>query len=68
MYLAASKMVVSVVLLRINSKGKQLQVYYVSKTMVPAELRFSLMEKVALAFAQKRKSCGHISKPMRLMF
>lgn len=48
LYLAISHVVVSVVLIR-EEKGAHLPVYYVSYSMVLAEIRYSNLEKFALA-------------------
>ncbi|XP_038690528.1 uncharacterized protein LOC119989207 [Tripterygium wilfordii] len=48
MYLAVSGVAVSAVLVREENK-KQLPVYYVSKSLLDAETRYSLLEKLALA-------------------
>ena len=46
-YLAASETTVSVVLIR-EEEGKQLQVYYVSRTLLDAETRYTELEKLAV--------------------
>ena len=48
MYLATSKLVVSAVLFKLGLDGSQLPIYYVSKTMFPAEQSYTLLEKAAL--------------------
>ncbi|XP_057793251.1 uncharacterized protein LOC131009864 [Salvia miltiorrhiza] len=48
MYLAVSETAVSAVLVR-DDEGKQSPVYYVSKSLLDAEIRYSLLEKLALA-------------------
>lgn len=47
-YLAVSEVAVSAVLIR-ESKGTQSPIYYFSKTLVDVEMRYSHMEKLALA-------------------
>lgn len=48
MYLVVSRRVVSIILLR--EEGKQQQpIYYISKTMVSVETRYTHMEKIVLA-------------------
>ena len=47
MYLSVSKHVVSVVLLR--DQGVQQLVYYISKTLIDAEIRYLPLEKLVLA-------------------
>ena len=47
MYLSVSDHVVSVVLLK--DQGVQQSVYYISKTLVDAETRYLLLEKLVLA-------------------
>ncbi|XP_022862336.1 uncharacterized protein LOC111382551 [Olea europaea var. sylvestris] len=48
LYLAVSDVAVSAVLTR-EENGRQLPVYYISKALLPAETRYSDMEKLALA-------------------
>ena len=49
LYLATSKLAISVVLFKLGLNGSQLPVYYVNKVMLLAEQNYSLLEKVALA-------------------
>ncbi|XP_038701846.1 uncharacterized protein LOC119998570 [Tripterygium wilfordii] len=49
MYLAVSRVAVSAVLIKEEDK-KQLPVYYVSKSLLDSETKYSLLEKLALAF------------------
>ena len=55
MYLAASKLAVSVVLLKLGPDGSQLPVYYVSKAMLPTEQSYIMPKKVALALQMTSK-------------
>ncbi|KAL5785135.1 hypothetical protein ACOSQ2_007527 [Xanthoceras sorbifolium] len=48
LYLAVSETAVSAVLIR-EEDGKQLPVYYISKTLLDAETRYTQLEKLALA-------------------
>ncbi|KAL5847401.1 hypothetical protein ACOSQ3_010925 [Xanthoceras sorbifolium] len=48
LYLAVSETAVSAVLVR-EEDGKQLFVYYISKTLLDAEIRYTQLEKLALA-------------------
>ena len=49
MYLSMSKLVINRVLLRVNQEGAQLLAYYVNKTIIPVEQRYTCIENVALA-------------------
>lgn len=57
MYLSVSKHVVSVVLMR--DQGIQQPVYYISKTLVNAETRYSPLEKLALALTHATRKLPH---------
>lgn len=49
MYLIASKLAVSTVLLKLDPNGSQLPLYYVGKTKLLVEQSYTLQEKVVLA-------------------
>lgn len=49
MYIAASKLVVNAVLLKLGPNGSQLPIYYVSKAMLLTEQNYIMLENVALA-------------------
>lgn len=46
-YLVISKVAVSAVLVR-EDKGTQSPIYYISKTLIQAEMRYPYLEKLAL--------------------
>ncbi|XP_058078626.1 uncharacterized protein LOC131226951 [Magnolia sinica] len=54
LYLAVLASAVSLALIR-ESEGKQHLIYYVSKALVPAETRYSSMERLALALAMSAR-------------
>ena len=57
MYLLVSKHVVSAMLVR--DQGVQQPVYYVSKTLVDAETRYLLLEKLVLALVHAMRKLPH---------
>ena len=58
MYLAVSKVAVSVVLVREESK-KQKPIFYTSKMLLDAETRYSDLEKMVLALVTAKKKLRH---------
>ena len=58
MYLSVFDHAVSVVLVRIDG-GLKIPVYYVSKTLLEAEDRYLLFEKVALALVHATRQLPH---------
>lgn len=58
MYLAVSEHTVSLVLLK-NQRGIQKPVYYLSKTLVDAETRYSPLEKLALVLVHATRKLPH---------
>ena len=61
LYLAVSNNALSVVLVH-DIEGKQHPVYYVSKTLVDAKIRYTQLEKLALALVIAGKKLSHIFK------
>ncbi|XP_058075767.1 uncharacterized protein LOC131224250 [Magnolia sinica] len=59
LYLAVSDATVSLVLIR-EHEGKQLSVYYVSKTLLSTDIRYPLLKKVALVL--KPEAFGRLMK------
>ena len=57
MYLSVSDHAVSAMLLR--DRGVQQPVYYVSKTLVDAETRYSPLEKLVLALVHATRKLPH---------
>ena len=57
MYLSVFDYAVSVVLLR--DQGGQQPVYYISKTLVDAETRYLLLEKLVLALVHATRKLSH---------
>jgi ribonuclease HI len=58
LYLAASDKAVSAVLIRLNN-NIQLPVYYVSKTLLPAEFNYTPLEKLILALLVASRKLRH---------
>ena len=65
LYLAVSNVAMSVVLVR-EEEGNQKSVFYTSKMLLDAEIRYSAMEKIVLALVTAKKSYDTISNPTRL--
>jgi len=57
MYLSVSKHIVNAVLLK--DQGVQQPVYYVSKTLVDAEIRYLPLEKIVLALVHATRRLPH---------
>ena len=66
-YIAVAPWVVSLVLIRVDN-GVQRPVYYVSKSLHEAELRYLPLEKAILAWCLARVSCLTISKRIQWWF
>ncbi|KAI3771957.1 hypothetical protein L6452_03129 [Arctium lappa] len=58
LYLAVSAISVSAVLIR-ETDGRQLPIYYVSKTLLDAETRYSSIEKLLLSLVMAAKKLRH---------
>ena len=58
LYLATSAMVMSEALVRSNVDGRQKLVYFVSKMLTGAEIRYTNFEQIALAFIMAAKKLG----------
>ncbi|XP_022864179.1 uncharacterized protein LOC111384161 [Olea europaea var. sylvestris] len=67
LYLAVSDVAVSAVLVR-EENERQLPVYNVSKSLLPAETRYPDMEKLTLALITASRRLRPYSKPTRSMF
>ncbi|XP_021762896.1 uncharacterized protein LOC110727596 [Chenopodium quinoa] len=59
LYIAVSAVAVSAVLTREDDEAGQLPVYYVSKTLLPAEVRYTSLEKLSLALITAVKKLRH---------
>ena len=57
MYLSVSEHAVSVILLR--DQGVQQPIYYISKTLVDAEMRYLPLEKLVLALVHATRRLPH---------
>ena len=57
MYLSVSEHAVSVILLR--DQGVQQPIYYISKTLVDAEMRYLPLEKLVLALVHATRKLPH---------
>ena len=57
MYLSVSEHAVSVMLLR--DQGVQQPIYYISKTLVDAEMRYLPLEKLVLALVHATRKLPH---------
>uniref|UniRef100_A0A803M5T8 Reverse transcriptase/retrotransposon-derived protein RNase H-like domain-containing protein n=1 Tax=Chenopodium quinoa TaxID=63459 RepID=A0A803M5T8_CHEQI len=63
LYIAVSAVAVSAVLTREDDEAGELPVYYVSKTLLPVEVRYISLEKLALALIIAVKKLRHYLKP-----
>ncbi|XP_021727707.1 uncharacterized protein LOC110694851 [Chenopodium quinoa] len=59
LYIAVSTIAVSAVLTREDDEAGQLLVYYVSKTLLPSEVRYTSLEKLSLALFNAVKKLRH---------
>ena len=55
MYLTSLEFIVSAVVLRVSKQGVQFPIYYDSKSMLPAELKYTLIEKISFTLGMAMK-------------